>query len=179
MTTADDASNASMLSSLSPSTQPCTSSTTLKATNKQTLAERIKKNIDKKCNSDKKGHFIRQKSIQFCRKFGGNATNKNDAEIKSNASNVKVTTASVTVAPQTSVDDSHATAAIDQATTTATTTATNPNDVSNVDIEKTVAITVKKNKSSPNKSNNNNRNSGNLKLSYNNLIASLLRTKTM
>lgn len=173
MTTADDAPNASMLSSSSPSTQPCTSSKS--QTTKQTLAERIKKNIDKKCNSDKRGHFIRQKSIQFCRKFGGNATNKNDTDIKSNTSNVKLTTAPVTAAPQTSVDDSHATAAIDQATTTAT----NPNDVSNVDIEKTVAITVKKNKSSPNKSNNNNRNSGNLKLSYNNLIASLLRTKTM
>lgn len=175
MTVDDALSNASMLS-LPPSAQPCTS-TKLQATNfkdnKQTFAERIKKNIDKKCNGDKTNMFFRKKSIKLCSKFvsggsgssssgnSGNA-NKNDAEKKSKSSIAVKCNTTTSTAPQTTEDEP-----------------TNPNGVSNVDMEKTVGTTVETNKSSPNKSNNNNRNSGTLKLSYNNLIASLLRTTTL
>lgn len=130
------------------------------------------KNIDKKFISDKKNMFFGKKSIKLCSKFSSNVSKKcNDGDKKSNLSSIK---SSITSAAPTSTqthisDETHATATIDLKKN---------NDVSNV---KTVAITVKnKNKSSPNKSNNNNnRNSGNLKLSYNNLIASLLRTTTL
>lgn len=100
-----DATNAPMLlTSMPPSTtqQPCTSSkshATNFKDNKQTLAERIKKNIEKKCNSDKKNTFFRKKSLKLCSKFSGHA-NKTDAlASKSNSSNVKLTTTASTTAP--------------------------------------------------------------------------------
>lgn len=120
--------------------------------NKQTLVEKIKKNMDKKCGGDKPNNFFRKKSIKMSGKFSGNTINKNPSN---------------DLIDPIKLNDDKLNAII-------VTDTNNPNDDEiNVDNENTVSSTVKNNKSSPNKSNSN------IKLSYNNLIASLLRTTTL